>query len=220
MESAPQAESVHFTFPARKSRLKCAMPEVKVSWYDGGIYPQRPAELPDGIAMLNDDMGGVLFVGSKDKLICDLAGVNPRLLSGRVPNVPKTLRRIENYKYGGIVDGPHEQDWIRACKESPENRVEASSNFDFAGPFNEMIVMGVLAVRLQPLNRTLNWDGGNMRFTNISDSDTFRSNVTSFSVKDGHPTFNNKMTEINAIQFVEGLIRHNYREGWSLPTMP
>jgi hypothetical protein len=220
MESAPQAEAVHFTFPARNNRPKCAMPEVKVSWYDGGIYPQRPDELLDGTAMLNDTMGGILFVGSKDKLICDLAGVNPRLLSGRVPNVPKTLRRIEGYKYGGIDDFPHAQDWIRACKESPENRVEAFSNFDYAGPFNEMIVMGVVGVRLQPLNRKLKWDGENMRFTNISDSDTFNSDVETFSVVNGHPTFDKKKTEFNAKKFVAELIRHTYREGWSLPAMP
>ena len=41
------------------------------------------------------------------------------------------------------------------------------SNFDMAGPFNEMVVMGVLAVRLQSLDRELQWDGPNMKFTNI-----------------------------------------------------
>lgn len=222
IETAPQAESVHFTFPARENRPKCAMPEVKVSWYDGGIYPRRPLELTDGIAMLNDDMGGVLFVGSKDKLICDLAGVNLRLLSGRKPNVPQTLRRIKGYKYGGIDDVPHAQDWIRACKESPENRVKPASDFDYAGPFNEMIVMGVIAVRLQELNRILTWDGENMKFTNISDTDTFRIMVSdNFHIHDGHPSFDKKMTEpVNARQFVEELIKHTYRDGWSLPDMP
>ena len=51
--------------------------------------------------------------------------------------------------------------------KSPENRTEASSNFQFSGPFNEMVVMGVLAVRLsglQGLHRELQWDGENMRF--------------------------------------------------------
>ena len=65
-------------------------------------------------------------------------------------------------------DGPHEQDWIRACKESPESRTEGTSNFAYSGPFNEMVMLGVLAVRLQGLNKALEWDGENMRFTNIS----------------------------------------------------
>jgi len=222
IESAPQAESVHFTFPARNNRPKCAMPEVKVSWYDGGIYPQRPYELAEGIPLLTDGMGGLLFVGTKDKLICNLGGINPRLLSGRVPNVPKTLRRVEGYKYGGIDDGPHAQDWVRACKESSDNRIQPSSNFDYSGPFNEMIVMGVLAVRLQELNRILKWDGEQMRFTNISDNDTIRITVRDhFEIREGHPYFDNVMTDpINARQFVDELIKHTYREGWNLPPMP
>ena len=35
--------------------------------------------------------------------------------------------------------------------------------------------MGVLAIRLQGLNKTLEWDGANMRFTNIGDDETLRT---------------------------------------------
>lgn len=220
-ESAPQAEAVHITFPARNNRPKCGMPEVTVSWYDGGIYPRRPMELLDGKAMLNDGMGGVMFVGSKDILMCDLAGVNPRLLSGRQPEVPKTLRRIEGYQYGGIDDTPHAQDWIRACKESKGNRLLPGSNFDYAGPFNEMILMGVIAVRLQGLNRTLQWDGNQMQFTNISDSDTLQMMLKEgIEVKDGHPTDNKQIGTVSAKEFVNELVKHNYRASWNLPDMP
>jgi len=55
-----------------------------------------------------------------------------------------------------------------ACKESPESRVQGTSNFAYSGPFNEMVLLGVLAIRLQGLNKALAWDGENMRFTNIS----------------------------------------------------
>jgi hypothetical protein len=212
-ESAPQAEVVEYTFPQRG-----ALPEVKVFWYDGGMMPSRPQELADGEPMMEDQMGGCLFVGSKDKLICNLGGINPRLLSGRKPSVPETLRRVKNYPVGGIQDGPHEQDWIRACKESPENRVQPFSNFDNAGPFNEMIVMGVLAVRLQSLDRELQWDGPNMRFTNIGPGDELRV-VSSdhFAVIDGHPHFDTRYVTLNAEETVKEYIKHNYREGWSLP---
>jgi len=47
-------------------------------------------------------------------------------------------------------------DWVRACKESAETRVKTKSDFSEAGPFNEMVVMGVLAVRLQGLTKHLN----------------------------------------------------------------
>ncbi|MCK4855777.1 MAG: gfo/Idh/MocA family oxidoreductase, partial [Bacteroidales bacterium] len=102
-------------------------------------------------------------------------------------------------------------------KESPEDRLESSSNFGYSGPLNEMVVMGVLAVRLQDLKKELHWDGMNMKFTNISDSETIRIvTLDEFDVIDGHPHFKTEYTDpINAKGFAEELIKHNYREGWS-----
>ena len=218
-ESAPQSEVVEFRFPARDNLPKVALPEVKVYWYDGGMLPQRPDLLPDGVDMMRDGLGGCIFVGTKDTLICDCGGFNSRLLSGRVPQVTPYLRRIPNAT--GYFDGFHEQDWIRACKESPENRVEGTSNFAYSGPFNEMVLLGVLAIRLQGLNKKLMWDAQNMRFTNISSSDVLKI-VTSddFKVIDGHPYFDTKYAEFNALEAANEYIRHTYREGWSLPEMP
>ena len=109
-------------------------------------------------------------------------------------------------------------DWVRACKESPENRVEASSNFSYSGPLNEMVVMGVVAVRLQDLKKELEWDGKNMKFTNIGDNETIKIvKSDKFEVIEGHPHFDTQYTDpINAKAFAEELIKHNYREGWSL----
>lgn len=111
----------------------------------------------------------------------------------------------------------HQTDWLRACKESPESRVQSSSHFG-AGPFNEMVVMGVLAVRLQDLKRRLLWDGENIRVTNISDTDKINV-ITSdkFTVVDGDPKFDTKYAESNAKQAAEELIKHTYRKGWALP---
>lgn len=219
-DGAPQAEKVEYTFPARISAKNMNMPEVKVHWYDGGLMPSRPEELTDGQPLMEDSMGACLFIGTKGKLMCDLGGINPRLLSGRKPNVPETLRRIPGYKNGGIQDEPHARDWIRACKESPENRLQPSANFDYAGPFNEMILMGVLAVRLQSLNRTLQWDGENMQFTNISDSDELAITTTGeYTVVDGHPTFSKKTVRLNAKTTIQEFIKHNYRKGWTLPAL-
>lgn len=211
-DCAPQAQMVKFTFPARDNMPKVAMPEVEVTWYDGGLKPNRPAGMPEGKDM-NDQGGGVIFHGTKDTLICGCYGVNPWLLSGRKPETPKTLRRVET---------SHEQDWIRACKESPENRVETASPFSQAGPFNEMVVMGVLAVRLQNLNKELLWDGENMQFTNISPNEQLSIVIKDgFTIKDGHPDFKKTMTDpMNAQAFAQELIKHNYRQGWNLPDMP
>jgi len=213
-DCAPNAEMVRLTFPARKkpADLKVDLPEVDVTWYDGGLQPMKPEGWPEGRDM-NDDGGGVLFHGTKDTLVCGCYGKDPWLLSGRTPNAPRKVRRVETN---------HEMDWIRACKESPENRVETASPFKEAGPFNEMVVMGVLAVRLQGLNKELEWDGKNMRFTNISDSETVKICVEDgFEIHDGHPTFNKEWTDpLNARALSEELVRHTYREGWTLPDMP
>ena len=69
-----------------------------------------------------------------------------------------------------VPDNNHYLDWVAACKD-PDLRTKIASHFGEAGPFNEMVLMGVLAVRLQKMNRILDWDGENMMFTNISDTD-------------------------------------------------
>lgn len=211
-DCAPNAQMVKYVFPARPKKGKVAMPEVEVYWYDGGITPVRPAGMPEGRS-LNDQGGGAIFYGTKDTLICGCYGVNPWLVSGRKPSAPKMNREITV---------SHEQDWIRACKEDAKNRVKTASDFSEAGPFNEMVVMGVLAVRLQGLNRELLWDGDNMRFKNIGSGDQIAIMIEDgFTIHNGHPTFNKRYTDpINAQQFAAEMIRHNYREGWELPAMP
>jgi predicted dehydrogenase len=216
-ESAPHAETVEFSFPARDNMPKLALPSVKVHWYDGGLLPNLTDLLPEGENLMADGLGGCLFIGSKDTLMCGCGGYN---LSGRVPNVSPYLRRIP----GGDVfypDGPHEQDWIRACKESPESRIESTSNFAYSGPFNEMVALGVLAIRLQGLNKALEWDGANMKFTNISATEELKiMKSDDFKVVDGHPTFEKQFDTFNAQASAREYIKHTYREGWNLPDMP
>jgi hypothetical protein len=212
-DCAPTAQTVRYTFPARNipEVKKIKFPEVQVHWYDGGIKPVMPEGWPAGKDM-NNHGGAAIFYGTKDTLICGCYGRDPWLLSGRVPNAPKTQREVTL---------SHEMDWVRACKESPESRVKTASDFSEAGPFNEMVVMGVLGVRLQGLNKELEWDGVNMQFTNISDSDKFKiTKSDNFKITDGHPTFNKDEEEIVAKSFAAELIKHTYRTGWSLPTMP
>ncbi len=211
-DCAPTAQTVRFTFPARDNMPKVSMPEVEVFWYDGGIQPMRPKGMPANKS-LNDNGGGVIFHGTKDTLICGCYGKDPWLLSGRVPSAPKVLREVKESHY---------MDFVRAAKENASNRVETASPFSEAGPFNEMVVMGVLAIRLQALNQELEWDGINMKFTNIPADAKLRTVIKDgFSIKDGHPSFNKTFTDpVNALAYAEGLIKHNYRTGWNLPAMP
>ena len=207
------------------------MPEVEIHWYDGGMLPDRPVGFPQGRELMGSGGGLTIFHGTKDTLLCGCYANGPWLLSGRVPEVPQSVRRLPLASAsttapaagGGMGTaanaaeasrGPrmisHEMDWVRACKESPANRVKSKSDFSEAGPFNEMVVMGVLAVRLQALNKILDWDGPNMKFTNIGADETIRTVVKDgFTIIDGDPQFNKDWTEPeNAQAFAAELIKH------------
>jgi hypothetical protein len=218
-DCCPTSEMVRLVYPERKAtdkNVKIKLPQVEVTWYDGGLKPMMPEGWPAGKNM-NDAGGGVIFHGTKGKLICGCYGKDPWILTpdGKqvTPDVPLQGRKVEK---------SHEMDWVRAAKESPETRVETASNFAEAGPFNEMVVMGVLAVRLQGLNKELTWDGEKMEFTNVSDNEKVRICIKdAFTIKDGHPTFNKKWTDpMPAKQFAAEMIKHEYRKGWTLPDMP
>ncbi|WP_372950254.1 Gfo/Idh/MocA family protein [Mariniphaga sp.] len=212
-DSAPNSEFIRFEFPRRDNLPKVAMPAVSVNWCDGGWMPPRPNELKDG-DMMGDENGGCIFYGTNGKIMCGAFASNPTLLPAsemdHFQEPEKSIRRIFNPSEGG-----HEQDWIRACKEPKENRLETSSDFKYSGPLNETIMLGVLAVRLQSLNRKLIWDGPNMRFTNIGSTDVIRIlSKTNFELVNGNPRTNNEFVTLPALQTAEKWIRHNYRQGW------
>ncbi|MDI6448804.1 Gfo/Idh/MocA family protein [Anaerobaca lacustris] len=156
-ETYPSAEIVHYQFPAREG-----MVPVKLHWYDGGLLPERPADLEPGRRLPES---GSIFVGDKGKILCGTYSENARIIPEakmRAYTRPaKSIPRIE--------DGPggHEQDWVRACKGGPA----ASANFGYSGPFTETVVMGNLAV-LNP-GKKLEWDGENMKVTNDEEANAY-----------------------------------------------
>ena len=78
----------------------------------------------------------------------------------------------------------HYKEWIEACKGGKP----AGSNFDWAGPLTEVVLLGNVALRQQLreelTTKKLFWDGVNLRFTNSEEA--------------------NKS------------LKREYREGWSL----
>lgn len=210
-ESAPLAEKVTYHFPKRSKKGKVKMPPVEFTWYDGGLMPERPEGIAEG-KIMGDSGGGAMFVGSKGTLICSTYALDPYIVGreDNPPNVSKSFRRIPNAMNGG-----HETDWVRACKEPKDDRTEPSSNFEYSAPLTEVVLMGNLAVRLQDLKRTLQWDGDNMEITNIDDTDEIRVVTTDkFEVVNGDPKFNTNYDTINARQAAESYIRRSYRDGW------
>lgn len=85
-----------------------------------------------------------------------------------------------------------------------------------------MIVMGVAAVRLQSLDQWLDWDGDNMKFTNIPASAKIRTIIEDkFHIHDGHPTFDRTYSDpVDANEFAARLIKPVYENGFKLPELP
>ncbi len=155
-ETYPAASIVRYEFGPRGD-----MPPVKLTWYDGGLKPPRPEELEQGRQMGD---GGLIFIGDKGKLFAEHGAGNPRLIPEskmqeyKLP--PKTLTRVPQG-----TDG-HKQEWLRACKDG----VPAGTNFDYAGPLTEIVLLGNVAVRAKT---KLYWDGPNMTVTNVPEANEY-----------------------------------------------
>ncbi len=157
-DSYPMATVIHYNFPARGK-----MPPVKLHWYDGGLLPERPAELEPDRRMFES---GTLFVGEKGKLMCDCYSESPRLIpESRMQAYGK--KKKQQKKSTAASKGSHEQNWIDACK----GKAQAASHFDYAGPFSETVLLGCLGI-LFP-GRKLEWDGPNLKVTNVPEANQY-----------------------------------------------
>ncbi len=128
------------------------MPPVRLHWYDGGMMPPRPEELEADRELDRED--GIVFVGDNGKiLVKGWGGKEPEL-------IPKS--KMDSYKQPEKTlprSIGHHKEWIEACK----GRGTPRSNFDFAGPLTEALLLGTLSVRT---GKRLLWDSENMRITN------------------------------------------------------
>ena len=213
LESPPESEKITYYFPEREKFRNVKMPEVKVTWYDGGLMPDRPIELEDNETMGDRD-GGVLFVGSKGKIMCGCYAKNAKRLPTKDFKDYSPVINERLVKDG--IDG-HEKDWIRACKEDPASRIKTKSHFGYSGPFNEVVVMGTVAARLSGLQRILKWDGENMKFTNIEPDEKIRvPKSVKLDTDRPSPRYKTEYEIIDAYEYAKSLINLKPREGWEL----
>ena len=153
----PWAEVVTYEFPAREG-----MAPVRLTWWDGGLMPPRPAELEDG-RMMGDEGGGVLFRGDKGLIMCSVYGENPRI-------VPES--RMQEYKRPAktIPRSPGiREEWIEAIKTGKKS----TTDFSYSGPLTEAMLLANVAVRMKDKNTKLLWDGEKMEFTNVPEANEF-----------------------------------------------
>lgn len=189
-ESGPISSHITLTFKGKDGK-----PNVELHWMDGGIQPTRPEELGPNEKM-GDGGNGILFIGSKGKMMAGTYGIDPQLLPtsrSKVEKVPETIARVKDGEEG------HYAAWVEAAMAGygSEKAKNLSSQFDVAGPLTESVLMGNLAIRSYDIqkkvgkeieypgrNIKLLWDGPNMKITNFDEANQF--------------------------------VKRNYREGWTL----
>jgi hypothetical protein len=172
-ESCPASSIIHLTFPRKDGKGN-----VKFTWMDGGLLPQRPEELlPE--EKLGDWNGGYLFMGTKGKLMGNYNTAPVLLPTKRMKEetLPKpSIARVPNGEAG------HYTQWVEASMKG-FGKMELSSPFDYAGPFTEAVLMGNLALRSYamkgaegrdyPGRKKLLWDAKNMKITNFDEANQF-----------------------------------------------
>lgn len=147
-ETAPLWSVVTYHFPARAD-----MPPLKLVWWDGKKHPPSELfELKEGEKVPDN---GSLFIGDQGKMLVGSYGESPKLLPAAkfkdFTTPPKTLPRVAG----------HYQEFITACKGG----TPAGANFDYAGPFTEIVLLGNLAVRA---GHKFTWDVKRMKAVDLS----------------------------------------------------
>jgi predicted dehydrogenase len=184
-ETYPLGSMVTYAFPARSAEAQkintytktlsgaqagaVEMPACTLVWYDGGLRPPRPAGLPEN-AMMGDN--GRLLIGE-----------HGFILGNEV--YPEKLREGLKDKAKFIPPSPgHHREFVEACK----GNLVAGSNFDWAGPLAEVVLLGNVALRSQLreslTKHRLMWDPEGLKIANLPEANQF--------------------------------LRREYREGWAL----
>jgi predicted dehydrogenase len=172
-ETYPAWGKVDYEFPAREG-----FGPTKVTWYEGKkdgklVHP------PEALATKVLELAGVKGKGGQPPKLnnsgCIIEGSKGMLYSphdygGDWVLLPK--EQFTSYKANPVLpknpeggDQGQKDEWIAAIKGGPA----ALSNFDYAGPLTEFILLGNIAILAK--GKKLEWDGPNMKFTNAPEFD-------------------------------------------------
>jgi predicted dehydrogenase len=170
-DSCPASSIIHLKFPRTDGKG-----DIKFTWMDGGLLPERPEELKAD-ENVGDRDGGYIFEGTKGKLMGNYNTAPVLLPTARMKaeTMPKpSIARIPGAEAG------HYTQWVDACMAG-YGKMTLSSPFDYAGPMTEAILMGNLALRCYamkgkdeyPGRKKLLWDAKNMKITNFDEANAF-----------------------------------------------
>jgi len=159
--SFPTACSVRFKYSASGSR-----PAVDLIWYDGGMRPPTPPELEVDNKEL--PIEGMMFVGSKGKILAGFLVEEPKLIPERRMRkhgaAPAPVKEQE--QQGGASAGVRQ--WIAAVRGGPQS----PSSFLNAGPITEAVNLYAVALRT---GKKLVYDGAARKITNVAEANKYLS---------------------------------------------
>jgi predicted dehydrogenase len=145
--SGPTWMITRFDFGPRGELDPCT-----VYWYEGQAQPPRD------IAM-KLPMNGSLYVGEKGRIAIE-HDKHPQLL-------PEDQFADTSLPSPFLPKSPgHHQQWIDACKTGSPT----GSNFGYAGPFTEIVLLGNVAYRV---GQAIEYDPAEMKITNIAAANSF-----------------------------------------------
>lgn len=171
----PTGSIIRWTYGPGKLPNGQDRPGFVVYWYDGMLKNEKGEDamalervakaigeekllLPDGKYQKIPTSGNV-YVGTKESLLVtgdygDRSRIIPEANHQKLGGPPKLLDRSP---------GHHEEWRLAALGEKPITY--PGSNFNYAAPFTETILLGNVALRVGK-GKKLEWDAANMRFSN------------------------------------------------------
>ena len=185
-DGCPPSSHVQLKFPAGGKNKN----DIKMTWTDGGIRPFHPDLIPaDDPIEDNNSSNGVMIIGNKGIMTCGTYGLVPKvyLNNGDKLTMPDDFKGGNKY-VGTLPEYGHQVLWTDAIKAgfgSKEHK-ELTSSFDYAGPLNETVLMGNLAIRSYQSGQSNDngrmsfegrkkflWDGKEMKITNYEPANQF-----------------------------------------------
>jgi len=153
-ETYPKASIVYLDFPASDNR-----PAVRMTWYDGGLRPKRPAGLhpeDDHFFQAGEENEGVMYVGDKGFILAGFSGNNPRVY----PESKKYQAPPRQPRGEGRRDAAIDQ-WLAACKGG--GAPAPLANFEIQSPVTEAFLLGCIAQQYP--GERIEWDTRNMKIS-------------------------------------------------------
>ena len=140
----PASCLIKLEFPSQEK-----LPAFDLFWYDGGMKPFAPEELmEDGI---DTPLEGMMFVGSKGKILAGFLGEKPRLLPKKRMENRSTVTEVSNERRSNT--------WSRAIRSGEES----PGSFRQAKVVTDTINLAAVALRARS---RVEFDSEAIRITN------------------------------------------------------